>query len=163
MEITIELGSEKRNINPLVDALGACRRGKWRRNSLPLMNLQDAEVAGLPDLPGYQVSVDLKAKRIRVFDPLANHPNKKEILEALRKFFKKPVAIEDESVTVDQAPATLDRWLCCMYRLCEAKQAALISGEWPKHILERVRAERLKDSEKCGMALEEEEAVSPVV
>ena len=150
MEITIELGRDDKNINPFIEPLGAARRGKWRRSNLPLMNLADAEVAGLPDLPGYRVAVDLHARTIRIFDPLEHDPRRPEVEKALRRFFKRRLEIEPEQVTEDQPKPTLYRWLMWMQRLVVARNAAVVDSEIPAETVKRVAKERDDDARRTG-------------
>lgn len=154
MQLTIELGSETKNINPWIEPLGAPRRGRWRRARLPLMNLADAEVAGLPDLPGYRIAVDIDHKEVRVFDPLAKKPRPSAIETALRKFFKRPIDLEDEQITTHQSPGTMQRWLIAMKRLVDAKLAAVIEGQFPPTIDVAIDAERADDARAVGMKVE---------
>jgi len=151
MEITIELGRDDKNINPFIEPLGEARRGRWRRSNLPLMNLADAEVAGLPNLPGYRVAVDQVARKIRVFDPLEKDSNRTPVEAALRKFFKRRLEIEPEQVTLDQPLATLQRWLCWMHRLVESGNAKVVGGTIPGDIAHRVAAERNADAKRAGL------------
>ena len=151
MEVVIELGREDKNINPFIEPLGEARRGKWRRSNLPLSNLADAEVAGLPSLPGYKVAVDLVARKIRVFDPLEKDSNRPQVESALRKFFKRRLEIEPEIVTTDQPLATLDRWLAWMHRLVEAGNAKVVGGKIPDEIKHRVADERNADAKRAGL------------
>ena len=154
MEITIELGRDNKNVNPFIEPLGAARRGKWRRSNLPLMNLADAEVAGLPNLPGYRVAVDTVAHKIRVFDPLEHDHSRPQIESAMRKFFKRRLEIEPEQVTHDQPLATLHRWLAWMHRLVEAGNARVVRGEIPPEVVHRVAEERNQDAKRAGLSEE---------
>ncbi|HET6880429.1 MAG TPA: hypothetical protein VFI31_09755 [Pirellulales bacterium] len=156
MELIIELGRDNKNVNPFIEPLGEARRGKWRRSNLPLMNLADAEVAGLPNLPGYCVAVDLVARKIRVFDPLEKHSNRPQVESALRKFFKRRLEIEPEQVTRDQPLATLHRWLAWMYRLVSGGNARVVQGEFPPETEQQVADARNRDAKRAGV----EEAVS---
>jgi hypothetical protein len=151
MEVVIELGRDNKNINPFIEPLGEARRGKWRRSNLPVANLADAEVAGLPNLPGYKVAVDLVARKIRVFDPLEKESNRRDIESSLRKFFKRRLEIEPEQVTHDQPLATLQRWLVWMHRLVEGGNAKVVSGEIPDEIKHRVAEERSADAKRAGL------------
>ncbi|MGH7193499.1 MAG: hypothetical protein ACREJM_08200 [Candidatus Saccharimonadales bacterium] len=154
MQLIIELGSETKNINPWIEPLGAPRRGQWRRARLPLMNLADAEVAGLPDVPGYRIAVDIDNKLVRVFDPLAKKPRPGAVETALRRFFKRPLALEDAQITKDQSPGTIDRWLIAMKRLVDAKLATVIEGEFPPSVEAEINAERAHDARAVGMKVE---------
>ncbi|HVA46472.1 MAG TPA: hypothetical protein VNH11_08870 [Pirellulales bacterium] len=151
MEITIELGRDDKNINPFIEPLGEARRGKWRRSNLPAMNLADAELAGLPDLPGYRVAVDTVARKIRVFDPLQQEKRRATVESALRKFFKRRLEIEPEQVTHDQPLATLQRWLVWMHRLVEARNAKVVEGRIPDDVIQRVAEERNADAKRAGL------------
>ncbi|HEX5443766.1 MAG TPA: hypothetical protein VFW87_08055 [Pirellulales bacterium] len=154
MQITIELGNETKNINPWIEPLGAARRGRWRRARLPLMNLADAEVAGLPDVPGYRIAVDIDKKEVRVFDPLAKKPRPGAIETALRRFFKRPLDLEGDQITNDQSPGTIQRWLIAMKRLVDAKLATVVDGKFPPSIEAEIRAERAEDAKAVGMKIE---------
>ena len=151
MEITIELGSENKNVNPFIEPLGAARRGKWRRSNLPSMNLADAEVAGLPDLPGYCVAVDLNARTVRIFDPLEHDPRRPDIEKALRKFFKRRLEIEPQQVSRDHAKPTLYRWLMWMQRLVAAGGATVVDGDIPQPTIDRIAKERHDDAARVGL------------
>ena len=154
MEITIELGRENKNVNPFIEPLGEARRGKWRRSNVPPMNLADAELAGLPDLPGYRVSVDTVARRIRVYDPLQEDSRRSSVESAVRKFFKRRLEIEPERVTTDHPDATLQRWLVAMHRLVEGGNARLVGGRFPDDVIYRVAAERSADAKRAGLPQE---------
>jgi hypothetical protein len=156
MEITIELGRDDKNINPFIEPLGEARRGRWRRSNLPLANLADAEVAGLPNLPGYKVAVDLVARKIRIFDPLDKDSNRTQVESALRKFFKRRLEIEPEQVTLDQPLATLHRWLAWMHRLVQGGNAKVVGGAIPDDIVRRVAEERNADAKRAGLPEEVE-------
>lgn len=150
MEIIIELGRDDKNINPFIEPLGEARRGKWRRANLPAPNLADAEVANLPDLPGYRVAVDENAGTIRVFDPLHNDPHRADIEKALRKFFKRRLEIEPQQLTKDHSKQTLYLWLRWIYRLVDAGNAAVIGPEIPVETINAVKRERRADVSKAG-------------
>ncbi|HJT35240.1 MAG TPA: hypothetical protein VJ783_24660 [Pirellulales bacterium] len=150
MQLTIELGSDTKNISPWIEPLGAPRRGRWRRARLPLMNLADAEVAGLPDVPGYRIAVDLDRKEVRVFDPLAKKPRPSAVETALRRFFKRPIDLEGEQITANQSPGTIQRWLIAMKRLVDAKLATVIEGEFPSSVEAEIDAERADDAKAVG-------------
>lgn len=154
MQLVIELGSETKNINPWIEPLGAPRRGRWRRARLPLMNLADAEVAGLPDVPGYRIAVDLGNKEVRVFDPLAEKPRPGAVETALRRFFKRPLDLEDDEVTNNQSPGTIQRWLIAMKRLVDAKLATVVEGEFPSSVEAEINAERADDAKAIGMKVD---------
>jgi hypothetical protein len=154
MEIIIELGRDNKNVNPFIEPLGEARRGKWRRSNLPVANLADAEVAGLPNLPGYCVAVDLVARKIRVFDPLEKHSSRPQVEAALRKFLKRRLEIEREQVTHDQPLATLHRWLRWMYRLVDGGSARVVHGEFPPETEEQIADERNRDARRAGVSEE---------
>ena len=154
MQLVIELGSETKNINPWIEPLGAPRRGRWRRARLPLMNLADAEVAGLPDVPGYRIAVDIDNKEVRVFDPLAKKPRPSGIETALRRFFKRPLDLEKEQITKDQSPGAIQRWLIAMKRLVDAKLATVVDGKFPPAVEAAIHAERADDAKAVGRKVE---------
>jgi hypothetical protein len=128
MPIVIELGRETKNVNPFIEPLGEALRGKWRKSNLPLMNLADAEVAGLPDLPGYQISVDENARKITVLDPLMDDPQRDHIRTRLARFFKHRVRFNKVRTFENETQTKMHEWLLTMKRLVEAGNARLVSS-----------------------------------
>jgi len=152
MPIVIELGRETKNVNPFIEPLGEARRGKWRRSNLPLMNLADAEVAGLPDLPGYQISVDVNAKKVTVRDPLFSSPQKEDIRTKLIRFFKRDVKFAEDRKFPNETEAKIREWLRTMKRLVEAGNAQLVSSSdaFPTWVETELRKERGGDDASTG-------------
>ena len=154
MPIVIELGRETKNVNPFIEPLGEAFRGKWRSSSLPLMNLADAEVAGLPDLPGYQISVDVDAQKVTLRDPLLGGPYTKDIRARLARFFKHRVLFNDDVTFPNETRAKIREWLLTMMRLVEAGNAQLLgsSDQFPTWVETELRKERGGDDATAGTA-----------
>ena len=145
MAIEIELGRENKNVNPFIEPLGEPRRGKWRRANLPLMNLADAEVAGLPDLPGYRITVDEDARRITVRDAALDDPRREEIRAKLARFFKRGVRFNKNLTFENETEGKMLEWLCVMKRLVDGGNAALIDGPFPDYVEKQLLKERRGD------------------
>lgn len=150
MAIEIELGRENKNVNPFIEPLGEPRRGKWRRANLPLMNLADAEVAGLPDLPGYRITVDEDARRITVRDAALDDPRREEIRAKLARFFKRGVRFNKDLTFENQTAAKTLEWLCVMKRLVDGGNAELIDGPFPDYVEKQLEKERGGDIVGAG-------------
>ncbi|HUY32868.1 MAG TPA: hypothetical protein VMV69_08810 [Pirellulales bacterium] len=99
-------------------------------------------------IPGYRIGVDPKARRIRIFDPLgeARQDERDEVSAACMAAFKKPFKAAEPRVTENANPATVDHYLTWMFRLVDGHNAELVSGEFPKSIVEAAKAERRADS-----------------
>lgn len=157
--ILVELGSLRQNINPLLEPKEAAYRGIRRRANASINERMSFANEGIPDLPGFVVEVDLRARSVRLYDPLTRpeyastraalenyleHPHQDPYAHVIRRKF---TPLEEEYLT-GLAKEQLFHWLSALWRLTEVGHAQLRSGEWPKALVDRIKADRQKDAEE---------------
>lgn len=155
--IVVELGRDDRNTNPLLDCANESYRGIYKRSNRSVAERMSFENDGVPDLPGFIVEVDVRNSRISIYDPLTR-PQYKSTRKQLEHHLQNPPQSEhhiprrtftplEDQVTNNCANELLVTWLMELYRLVEAGDAQLRSGEFPKVVTDRVKADRKKDAE----------------
>lgn len=164
MKIVIELDGGPRNLNPRIDPLSDCFRGRHLRSNLSPSTKFSAHSQSMPEMvPGFHVEIDLRAKQVTVYDPLTR-PQFKADRKALEHFLSHPL---DEQVRkqsykplADQViPLTDDEvameWLFWAYKVTRSSKndtpsAILHSGEFPDSVLEYARAEQRRHAQMRG-------------
>jgi hypothetical protein len=99
-----------------------------------------------------RIGFDLKARRVRIFDPLKYDSNAERILKAITVSKQrahqmtrqqKAAPVEDE-VRDDLEPEELDQWLMWAWRQTEMQptHARKLQGEYPEYVAKMVKADR---------------------
>jgi hypothetical protein len=153
--IVVELGSETENINPFLEPKEAGYRGIYRNHNASSNERMSFENMGIPPhLPGFHVEVDLKNRKVTVYDPLTR-PKHAELRKAFEHYLSNPprgVArrsyqpLADE-VICDCESVSLFRWLRALWILIDAGHAQLREGKIPAAVIERVKKDRKQDAE----------------
>jgi len=135
------------NANVLIEPMEETRRGRWRKNQhMPPEARTDPKIAHAPEeLPGYRVSLDIKARSVRVFDPLFKDDAGEAIARVFRDQLGRRLDIERPLVYENLQPQQLWRWAKWMFRAVHDNDARQIAGEFPKCVEERLKQERSWD------------------
>jgi hypothetical protein len=159
--ITIELGRDEvrdslsglvtrpGNASVLIEPLEESRRGRWRKNQhMPPEARTDPKIAHAPEeLPGYHVSLDIKARSVRVFDPLQGSDEGEHVSAVFRDRLGRRLDIERTIERTGLSKQQLWSWAKWMFRANRDKDAKLIEGEFPPSIAKRLEEERRWDQE----------------
>jgi len=157
--ITIELGRDEvrdpetsqitrpGNASVLIEPLEETRRGAWRKNQhMPPEARTDPKIAHAPEeLPGYCVSLDIKARHVRVFDPLYRAEKGDAIALVFRDQLGRRLDLERPIVRENLPPRQLWNWVKWMFRAVRDHDAHQVEGEFPKIVAERLEQERAWD------------------
>jgi hypothetical protein len=137
------------NASVLIEPMEETRRGRWRKNQhMPPEARTDPKIAHAPEeLPGYRVSLDIKARTVRVFDPLYKEDAGEEIARVFRDQLGRRLDLERPFIRNDLPQQQLWRWAKWMFRAVRDNDARKIEGEFPKSVEERVKQERTWDLE----------------
>lgn len=124
------------------------RRGRWlKANEHPDWSDGNKLAKILPEeLPGYHVTIDIRAKKVVVFDPLYNSPKADEMAKRFESGGKTFPRLERPKTFDNLAPEQLWAWLKWAYRTHQAGHCEIKEGEFPKGVAERVNQERLWDA-----------------
>lgn len=156
--ILIELGNYERNTNPFLESANASYRGIYQRANRDISERMSFENDGVPDMPGFQIEIDVRNRRICLFDPLTR-PQHKSARKQLEHHLENPpqsqyhipkrrfTPLEDQ-VTEGCSNELMVNWLMELHRLVEAGDAQLLKGEFPKVVTDRVAADRRKAAEE---------------
>ncbi len=88
--IVVELGSETENINPFLEPKEAGYRGIYRNHNASSNERMSFENMGIPPhLPGFHIEVDLKNRKVTVYDPLTR-PKHAELRKAFEHYLSNP-------------------------------------------------------------------------
>jgi len=159
--ITIELGRDEirdketsqitrpGNASVLIEPMEETRRGRWQKSQhMPPEARTDPKIAHAPEqLPGYRVSLDVKARTVRVFDPLYKKDEGDEIARIFRDQLGRRLDLERPYVRENLPPQQLWRWVKWMFRAVRDDDARKIEGEFPRNVGERLEQERVWDLE----------------
>lgn len=153
--IVVELGSERQNINPFLEPKEAAYRGIYRSHNASSNERMSFENMSIPpQLPGFHVEIDVKGRKITVYDPLTR-PKHAETRRALEHYLSSPPKgvpkrsyqpLADETI-VDCESVSLFRWLRALWVLIEAGHAQLREGKIPIAVIDRIKKDRTHDAE----------------
>jgi len=135
-QITIEIGTHKCS-DVMFPPLRKTLRGRFSRykfsghfdaNEYPLL-------AKLEHIPGAHVSVDISAKRGRVFDPLSLKKNadlNREVMAAFKQLTGADHRSFNETTVDLSGKDNLATWVHWMHELVTREKATLVEGTFPK-------------------------------
>lgn len=144
--IVVELGSEERNTNPFLRVAGEAFRGITRLSNASINERTTPENNGVPDMPGFYVEIDVRKRRVSLYDPLTK-PRFARTRERLEKHLQSPpkqgtprrtFQPVKERVTENCSNEVIVAWLKELYVMCQEGAAQLRDGEFPKEIPEAV-------------------------
>lgn len=152
--ILFELGSEKRNTNPHLNSADGVYRGITLRSNRSINERMSFENDAIPDLPGFCVEIDIKNRRLNLYDPLTRpefKKTRKELETALgnpaQGVLKRTYAPLEDRLTENCQSDLMVRWLMELYSLVEDDQAQLRKGKFPQAVLDRIESGRRKAAE----------------
>lgn len=152
--ILFELGSESKNTNPHLSSADAGYRGITKKENRSINERMAFENDGIPDLPGFFVEIDIKNRRLNLYDPLTRPEFKRtrDKLEAAlgspaEGVIKRTYSPLKDRVTENCQNDLMVKWLMELYSLVEDDQAQLRKGKFPQAVIDRVESGRRKAAE----------------
>lgn len=153
--ILVELGNDEQNLNPYLRSLSDAFRGITRETSLDVTVTDSPENRRFPKhLPGFRIEVDIRNRRVTVYDPLTR-PEGEKARESLLAYLEKPFQgvpkrryTPFKDIVIENCMNNqLVEWLDELRTLVNANHAQLRKGEFPASVGEYREAERLKAME----------------
>lgn len=126
-----------------IEPLGENRRGRWLKNQMhsDWPDSNKIAKAAPEELPGYHVSVDIKARRVRVYDPLHGSAKGEDVARRFESIGL-AVRLEKPKVFDGLGEPQLWVWLKWMFRVVRDGNAEVVGGEFPKAVAQRIEQER---------------------
>jgi hypothetical protein len=130
-----------------IEPLEESRRARWQKSQhMPPEARTDPRIAHAPEqLPGYRVTLDIKERSVRVFDPLYKNDEFEPVIAAFRDRLGRRLDIEKPIVREKLSSQQLWAWAKWMFRACETGNALPTLGKMPTIVERRVAEERAWD------------------
>lgn len=128
--VTIELGDRKNRsfMFPITQEL---YRGWWKRENLGSDELVE-ETEALPNIPGIHITVNPRAKTVKVHDPLNEDVElARAISAAVQKGFNKAEGPMKDVTYTDLTDTEVKSWMHYVVLYVRAKKAVVVAGELP--------------------------------
>lgn len=134
------------NANVYIEPMEIRRRGRWvksQEHSDWADSSNRMAKAAPEELPGYHVSIDIRRRKVGVYDPLYGTPKGDQVMARFEPMGG--LRLEKPKELSGLADQQLWVWLKWAYRVVRGENAELVKGEFPKVVADRVEQERQWD------------------
>lgn len=130
----------------VIGPMDETRRGRWLKNQMHPDWADGNKIArAAPDeLPGYHIAIDIRGRKVRVFDPLHGTPKGEDVARRFESIGL-PLRLEAPKPFPNLGDSQLWGWLKWAARVVRDGLAEIRSGEIPAVVWERIEQERQWD------------------
>jgi hypothetical protein len=131
------------NTDIWIEPMSEKRRGRWLKGQMTSDWADGNKMAKAApeELPGYHVSIDVRGRKVRVFDPLYGTQKGEDIARRFEGIGQE-LRLERPKEFNGLSDTQLWGWLLWAYRVVAGDLAQIVSGEFPKSVPPRWEQER---------------------